>query len=61
MNLQMALLFALVLRGVQTWLRVRGGARFVPLDRAIEAHRLVGYVATIFSIEHTLAHAAHAS
>ena len=56
LNFNGALLLVPMLRHALTWLRRRPVGRFIPVDDAIDAHRLIAEVVFVFSLVHSGAH-----
>lgn len=56
LNFNAALLLVPMLRHALTWVRRQPMGRFVPVDDAIDAHRLVAEVVFFFSVVHSGAH-----
>ncbi|XP_065544496.1 NADPH oxidase 5 isoform X2 [Lathamus discolor] len=59
LNLNCALLAALMLRRCLTWLRATPVAKVLPLDQHVLFHQLVGYVVLVLAAAHTGAHIAN--
>lgn len=56
LNFNCSFILVLVLRKHLTWLRTKGGNSLLPVDDAIEIHKIVGIVILIETLAHTIAH-----
>ena len=59
LNFNCALILALMLRKHITWLRMKGGSIFLPLDHHINIHKNIGVIILIETLLHAAAHLAY--
>jgi predicted ferric reductase len=59
LNFNCSLILVLVLRKHLTWLRIKGGSKFLPLDESIEIHKKVGIIILILTCIHIISHLIH--